>query len=110
MSINHKRIAVLAEGFADEVLRTVVAAYAGVDVDGRGGSRGASRRARVHRLATPQPADPDLVRLPLDLATVERRAIDAALRATRGNRVHAAALLKINRATLYNKLRVYGIR
>jgi DNA-binding NtrC family response regulator len=55
-----------------------------------------------------QPPDPDVVRLPLDLATVERRTIEAALRHTNGNRVRAATLLGINRTTLYNKLREYG--
>ncbi len=55
-----------------------------------------------------QPEDPDVVRLPLDLVTLERHAIEAALRATNGNRVRAAALLGINRATLYNKLKEYG--
>ncbi|MGO8994928.1 MAG: helix-turn-helix domain-containing protein [Polyangiaceae bacterium] len=44
---------------------------------------------------------------PMDLASVERRAIQAALKATKGNRLRAAALLGINRATLYNKLREY---
>ena len=51
-----------------------------------------------------QPDDVDLVRLPLDLATLERRAIDAALRHTNGNRTKAAALLGVNRQTLYNRL------
>ena len=48
--------------------------------------------------------DANIVRLPTDLATVERRAIEAALRDTEGNRTKAAALLGINRQTLYNKL------
>jgi two-component system response regulator HydG len=55
-----------------------------------------------------QPADLDLVRLPLDLATLERRGIEAALRETNGNRVRAAALLGINRTTLYVKLKEFG--
>ncbi|MFP6686103.1 MAG: sigma 54-dependent Fis family transcriptional regulator [Polyangiaceae bacterium] len=50
-------------------------------------------------------SDRDLVQLPLDLATLEERAIAAALRATEGNRTRAAALLGINRVTLYKKLR-----
>jgi DNA-binding NtrC family response regulator len=56
-----------------------------------------------------QPDDPDLVRLPIDLPTLERRAVEAALRATGGNRLRAAALLNVNRSTLYNKLREYGL-
>jgi DNA-binding NtrC family response regulator len=48
-------------------------------------------------------ADPDVVRLPANLAWLEARAIEAALRASGGNRTRAAALLGINRATLYKK-------
>jgi len=47
----------------------------------------------------------DSVQLPLDLATLELRAIEAALRHTGGNRTRAAAILGINRVTLYKKLR-----
>ncbi len=56
-----------------------------------------------------QPEDPDLVRLPLDLPTLERRAVEAALRVTGGNRLRAAALLNVNRSSLYNKPREYGM-
>ena len=49
--------------------------------------------------------DHDFVRLPTDLASLESRAIEAALRATSGNRTRAASLLGINRVTLYKKLR-----
>jgi DNA-binding NtrC family response regulator len=55
--------------------------------------------------ATASSADEDLVRLPMDLALLEGRAIQSALRATGGNRTKAAALLGINRVTLYKKLR-----
>jgi transcriptional regulator with PAS, ATPase and Fis domain len=48
--------------------------------------------------------DPLLVRLPPNLVALERLAIRAALRETGGNRTRAAALLGINRQTLYNKL------
>ncbi len=57
-----------------------------------------------------QPESADLVKLPCDLATVERRAIGAALVATSGNKVKAAALLGISRTTLYTKLEEYDVR
>ncbi len=47
----------------------------------------------------------DEVKLPAKLEWLEERAIEAALKATGGNRTKAAALLGINRATLYKKLR-----
>jgi transcriptional regulator with PAS, ATPase and Fis domain len=45
--------------------------------------------------------------LPDQVAELERQAIGQALRATRGNRVAAAKLLRISRATLYEKLALY---
>ena len=45
--------------------------------------------------------------LPELMAELERHAIGAALRATAGNRVAAAKLLRISRATLYEKLVLY---
>ena len=61
--------------------------------------------------ATPQPAagsDADPMRpLPDRLADVEREAIAQALRATGGNRVAAARLLKMSRAALYDRLARY---
>jgi len=47
----------------------------------------------------------DMVKLPANLAQLEELAIEAALKATNGNRTHAAALLGINRVTLQKKLR-----
>jgi two-component system response regulator HydG len=55
--------------------------------------------------ARAEEADPAIVRLPMRLDALEERAIKAALTATRGNRTRAAALLGINRVTLYKKLR-----
>jgi transcriptional regulator with PAS, ATPase and Fis domain len=52
-----------------------------------------------------QPEDATLVRLPTTLEHLEERAIQAALAAAEGNRARAAALLGINRATLYKKLK-----
>ena len=49
-------------------------------------------------------SDPFTVTLPANLAWVERRAIEAALAVTGGNRTRAAALLGIKRQTIYNKL------
>ena len=56
-----------------------------------------------------QPEDPDLVRLPLDLPTLERRTIEAALRATKNNRLQAAALIGMNRSSFYLKLKEFGL-
>ena len=47
----------------------------------------------------------DMVALPARLDHLEARAIEAALRATGGNRTRAAAMLGINRVTLYKKLK-----
>jgi transcriptional regulator with PAS, ATPase and Fis domain len=44
-------------------------------------------------------------RLPQLVADLERRAIESALAATRGNKVSAARMLGISRATLYEKLK-----
>jgi two-component system, NtrC family, response regulator HydG len=59
--------------------------------------------------ATSAADDPDVVRLPSSLAVLERRAIDASLRVTNGNRLRAAALLGVTRQTLYNKLRQHKL-
>ncbi len=53
----------------------------------------------------PAPGDEDLCRaLPEQIAALERRAIAAAMRATGGNKLAAARMLKISRATLYERL------
>ena len=56
--------------------------------------------------ATPsQPEDDSLVRLPARLDWLETRAIEMALRATKGNQPRAAILLGIDRATLHRKVK-----
>ena len=55
--------------------------------------------------ASPRVGDEDCVRLPCDLATLERRGIQAALRAAQGSRKEAARVLGIDRSTLYRKLK-----
>ncbi len=45
----------------------------------------------------------------LRLETAERLLVERALAAARGRKTQAAKLLGINRATLYNKLRAYGL-
>ncbi|HMI54725.1 MAG TPA: sigma-54 dependent transcriptional regulator [Gemmatimonadaceae bacterium] len=58
-----------------------------------------------------QPRPPSVLTLPLGMtmAEIERAAIEAALRETRGNRRKAAEILEIGERTLYRKLRDYGI-
>ncbi|WP_066151588.1 sigma-54 interaction domain-containing protein [Hydrogenophaga pseudoflava] len=63
----------------------------------------------LSRPAAPVPAmaaDDDLRPLPVQIAELERRAIAAALARTGGNRVAAAKLLGISRASLYDRLSV----
>jgi DNA-binding NtrC family response regulator len=45
----------------------------------------------------------------MTMAEIERAAIEAALKDTRGNRRKAAEILDIGERTLYRKLRDYGI-
>jgi DNA-binding NtrC family response regulator len=58
-----------------------------------------------------QPAPPTTITLAsgMTMAQIERAAIEAALRETRGNRRKAAEILDIGERTLYRKLRDYGI-
>jgi DNA-binding NtrC family response regulator len=51
----------------------------------------------------PDTGGPRMVKIPANLEWLESQAIDAALKATDGNRTQAAAILGINRATLYKK-------
>jgi transcriptional regulator with PAS, ATPase and Fis domain len=63
--------------------------------------------AAMAPIAQPSAAPP-LRPLPVQLVELERRAIGEALAATGGNKVAAARLLGIARATLYEKLALYG--
>jgi DNA-binding NtrC family response regulator len=58
-----------------------------------------------------QPPPPSVMTLApgMTMAEIERAAIEAALRETRGNRRKAAEILDIGERTLYRKLRDYGI-
>jgi len=55
----------------------------------------------------PAPASGLLQRLPDQVAALERAAIAAALRATGGNRLAAAKMLRMSRAALYDRLARY---
>ena len=58
-----------------------------------------------------QPPPPNVVTITpgTTMADIERAAIEAALKETRGNRRQAAEMLGIGERTLYRKLRDYGI-
>jgi DNA-binding NtrC family response regulator len=45
----------------------------------------------------------------MTMAEIERLAIEAALRETRGNRRKAAEILDIGERTMYRKLKEYGV-
>ena len=85
-----------------------VAAAGGLD-GARPPEPGATLSAVV---AEPEPAPPaePFEPLPQRIARVEREAIEAALRRCAGNRVGAARLLGISRATLYAKLSAWGVQ
>ena len=61
------------------------------------------------RPRTPNPSAPSADADQLDLATLERQAIETALRRTQGNRRDAAKLLGISERTLYRKIDDYGL-
>ncbi|HMA38563.1 MAG TPA: sigma-54 dependent transcriptional regulator [Gemmatimonadales bacterium] len=59
--------------------------------------------------AAPSPEEPVLYRPGMSMAEVERAAIEAALRDTKGNRRKAAEVLGIGERTLYRKLKAYAL-
>jgi transcriptional regulator with PAS, ATPase and Fis domain len=72
----------------------------------RGEGLPAAAAAQPHEASTPaqDPSSPAVRPLADAVADLERRAIADALRATGGNKLAAARLLRISRATLYEKL------
>jgi DNA-binding NtrC family response regulator len=60
--------------------------------------------------AKPGPASPGSTPLGASVADAEKAAIEQALKASGGNRTHAAKALGISRRTLHNKLNDYGIQ
>jgi DNA-binding NtrC family response regulator len=75
---------------------------------------GGSRRLPEAHVAdpldtTPEPEQPVIYKPGMTMSDVERAAIDAALRETRGNRRKAAEILGIGERTLYRKLKEYAL-
>ena len=57
----------------------------------------------------PEPETQVLYRPGMTMAEIEKAAILAALRETRGNRRKAAEILDIGERTMYRKLKEYGV-
>jgi hypothetical protein len=74
-----------------------------------GGAGGAMVREGIAAPGAPPPPNLVMVRPGMTMAEIERAAIEAALRETRGNRRRAAEMLGIGERTLYRKLREYEI-
>src|SRR6267143_695357 len=81
-----------------------------IEVGGGGGGNKRLEPATVDPLdSTPGPDGPVVYKAGMTMSDVERAAIDAALRETRGNRRKAAEVLGIGERTLYRKLKEYAI-
>ncbi len=86
-----------------------------IEVGGGSREQGAGGGSRVITAtvdpldATPEPEQPVIYKPGMSMSDVERAAIDAALRETRGNRRKAAETLGIGERTLYRKLKEYAI-
>jgi DNA-binding NtrC family response regulator len=89
-------------GSSARIERADLPPHIGGDGDaGPTASVGAARRASA--------APPDASPAARPLRELEREGIIAALAATSGNKAQAAAILEIDRSTLYKKLKEYGI-
>jgi two-component system response regulator AtoC len=66
-------------------------------------------KGAAETLATEAGSSPNVAPLSEEVRAAEKRALERALRHTKGNRTLAARLLGISRATLYAKLEEYGI-
>ena len=73
-----------------------------IEVDQHGGPLAAVE-------AAPLVEEPILYRAGMSMADVERAAIEAALKETKGNRRKAAEVLGIGERTLYRKLKSYAL-
>jgi DNA-binding NtrC family response regulator len=83
-----------------------------IEVGGEGGGGGRRLEPAFADPLTPSPESADhpvLYKPGMTMSDVERAAIDAALRETRGNRRKAAEVLGIGERTLYRKLKEYAI-
>jgi DNA-binding NtrC family response regulator len=103
--------ALLTPGHFTQALGMVSPAPAGLDGSPPLPMASAPVALRTPVVAAAAPAPPDAPTLlrPLgdQVAQLERQAIGAALRATGGNRMAAARLLKMSRAALYDRLARY---
>jgi DNA-binding NtrC family response regulator len=78
-------------------------------VSGAAAGAAGGREAPTRLDTAPSPAPPSAPTPARSLRELEREGIVAALAATGGNKAQAAAVLEIDRSTLYKKLKDYGI-
>jgi transcriptional regulator of acetoin/glycerol metabolism len=71
---------------------------------------GSGTPAHPYPVAPTPPAGTPALTQPRPLRELEKEGIIAALNATGGNKAQAAALLEIDRSTLYKKIKDYGIQ
>jgi DNA-binding NtrC family response regulator len=97
-----------------EALATAPSPAAGWVGDAQAVDHGAADVARYHVIGieprdTPPPPNVVTVAPGMTMVDIERAAITAALKETRGNRRRAAEMLGIGERTLYRKLREYQL-